>query len=377
MSKENLHNDFETFRNYYTGKMSPEEKSNFENSLEKDPFAKDAYEGFLLLENDFDRISAIENSNMKIKEFLGLETSKAIFPIKTFVAIAASLVVLLGSYFFISTNFYSNNKENSIAENNIKKQEKVIEEEPEEPKIDEVVVENDNVSDSTINNDTFTIKDVEQETYFYNVDVNKDETKLNDKIENTKVSNLEREEKVLNGNKSSKQKKQINFDDYYKNNDKNTEVEAEEIIEEGRTSTTDVAPISVMNTVVYDDSELKESTEKQESNISEYKKGIAAYNKSEYVKAIKFFNNSLNKNKSISHSNFYIGMSYFNQGKHSKAIKYFDKVLNTSLKNKAEWYKALSLLNKGNRTEGIKLLNKIANSDSVFSTAALNKLNNL
>jgi len=368
MSKENHHNDFINFKNYYSGKMKPEEKSDFENKLEQDPFAKEAFEGFLLLETNLEKISTIDNSNNRIKERLGLETAKASFPLKSFMTIAASVVILIGSYFFISNNLISSKTQESVAENiiNVTNKEEAIEKTMNVEELEEVPL-----------TDSFQIESLTT-TETYDVSV----------VSNNNDFRYEKEEIIASPSKNNnnsfnytpkpttnKEKKQIDFEEYLAmDENEGEEIIGQEIVSSPEPITSDINR-TMMNTVAIEDSELEETTILD--NVSEYKKGIVAYNKSEYVKAIKSFNISISKNINVNSSNFYIGMSYFNQRRSSKAIKYFDKLLNTSLKYKAEWYKALSLINKGNKNDAKKLLHKIANSNSNFKMEALNKLNTL
>ena len=83
MSLENQHNGFDVFRKYYTGEMTAKEVAVFEKNLAEDPFAQDAYDGFLMIENNFQRISFIEETNMVFKEKAGIEAAAFIFPVKT------------------------------------------------------------------------------------------------------------------------------------------------------------------------------------------------------------------------------------------------------------------------------------------------------
>lgn len=353
MSKNNLHS---IFLNYYLGTMSPDNKKNFESNLEQDPFIKEAYEGFLLLENDSEVISTIENSNLEIKKRLGIDTQKTLFPLKTIITIAASIVLLLGSYFYVSNNKLENNKlATNHTEKIIQEDKQIIHEAEEELEFNKFG------TDSLQNNGLVIDNDIVVEDVIIEPQNNKKETK---ETNNFKA-------------KPVKEKKQIDFEKNISENNSG------KIIETGEVSSpsiiaekTSIQPSALMNSIAINDDELVEYANEIE-NLSEYKKGIAAYNKSEYSKAIKLFNKSISNNKTINSSTYYIGMSYFNQNKHSKAIKYFDKLLYTSYNNKAEWYKALSLINKGNKTDAKKLLTKIANSNSIFNKSALNKLSSL
>lgn len=351
MSKKNLHSDFTSFRNYYLGKMSPEDKNDFEKNIEADPFAKEALEGFTFIESDFDRISIIENTNMKIKEELGLETSN-VFPIKSFMAIAASVVLFIGSYFFISNN---NSTENNLAENKVE----IIE--------DQNVNTNEIIIKDTVfgNSDSLLMNDLEIDE-----DVIVTDIPLADKTELKNKFKKEGKKAIA----TKQEKTEINVVEALVNKEIGLEETKDDLTIEGyKKTTTDFQSSTSMNSIAIDRQEFEE-TSIELDKISNYKKAIVAYNKGEHSKAIRYFNKSISDKNNINSSNFYIGMSYFNQGKSTKAIKYFNKLNSTSFKDKAEWYKSLSLLNKGKKSEAKAILEKIATSNSSFRDKAMNKL---
>lgn len=359
MKINNQHSDFINFRKYYTGNMSSEEKVAFEKHLEEDPFAKEAYEGFLFLENDHARISAIEQTNMALKEKFGLQNSSNIFPMKYIITVAASLVLFIGSYVVIQNNF--SNKNENLAENHVEELDisEIVEEEEIQAEIIDSL-ENDTFSDSLIEN---------EEDFLDNNDIIITEVQKSTKektspiVEKEPVSIAESVE--ISENKSNASKKIKAEKEEVSALLENTKEEPQIQIagkDKYRQAT---------NTIYADESEITEV-----NNLSEYKNGINAYNNSEYTKAIKFFNNSINQNRSVSGSNYYIGMSYFNQDKSLKAIKYFDKTIEigSTFTENAKWYKSLTLLNRGDKAEAKELLNSIINSNSSFKNAAVKKL---
>lgn len=363
MKTNNEHSNFKNFRNYYTGNMSSEEKVDFENQLEEDSFAKEAYEGFLLLENDFARISAIENTNMVLKNKFGIDSNSNTLPLKYILSIAATLVLFLGSYFLIQSDLFSENQ--NLADNHQK-----------EVTISDIVKEESvklEVIDSFVEYDTIESVDeseneriLQNEVAVTNVVIEKPATEKATKPAAVQVKEPEQLSGLASDKKKPIKEKSISTEEVF------TEEQPQPQIQKAYDKNEQLS-----NTVYADDSEVLEP--EIAKNISEYKKGIIAYNKSEYPKAIKHFNSSITENKSLSGSNYYIAMSYFNQDKSQKAIKYFDITINkgSTFTDNAMWYKSLTLLNKGEKAEAKTLLNQIVTSNSSFKNAAIKKLESL
>lgn len=372
MSTENQHSAFINFRKYYTGNMSSKEKTAFEKHLEEDAFAKEAYEGFLVLENDHARISAIENTNMALKEKFQINETANIFPLKYSLGIAASLVLFLGSYFIIQSNIF--NKNESLADNHIEEEETISAPEEKEVSINSIdtlaqELYNDTLYDSQIAQaeseaEDIVISEVEQKT-------KKEKTTTKEK--NNVATPLSPKEKQITEKEFDKYRGQTQEEVSSTNEVADLNKKTNGNISEKEKA---VSP-QLTNTIYADDSEVLETEQKK--ILSEYKKGIDAYNNSDFNKAIKYFNNSLDQNRSIAGSNYYIGMSYFNLNKSVKAIKYFDTTinLNSTFKDNAKWYKSLTLLKKNNTAEAKALLNELIITNSSFKNAAIKKLESL
>ncbi len=358
MSTNSKHTDFSTFRKYYTGEMSAKEKSAFETNLENDPFAKDAFDGFLFYEKDFDKISSIEKTNMAFKEKLKLEAGNHI-SLKPILAIAASVVVLFSAFYIIQNNAFKNN---TVAKNETKT---VFNEEQNQ----ETFIEQDEFFDSTLN-DVYTdedifIEDVEEETKTTkdNIATVLDKEKFNTKVKDKPLESL---------------KKQTAPDYFYDNNE---EAEQEEIAEDIEVTVNTNEKPSLAEPALYNSIYYKEenNTEIITPELNNFKAGLVDYNQSKYNAAIKNFEASINNKQKATSSKYYIGMSYFNLNKHNKAISYFDKVIGTSstLADDAMWYKSLALINKGQKNKAKDLLQAIIDINSSFKTKAQKKLNSL
>ena len=328
METKNKNSELKNFKKHYTGKMSSEEEVAFEKNLEEDPFAKEAYEGFLYLENDSARISLIEKKNLVLKEKFGFKNNRNIFPLKYAITFAASLAFFISSYIVIQNNLSTNNE--NLAENHI-----------EELNIPEMI---DSLAGSTFSNTLTGIKETTKP--------------------NKKKKTFETVGKAVQIEKSKKHN-DTEFDNYKKRTRGKGVSSQIENKDNFKQST---------NTAYTDDSEIVALENLK--NPSEYKKGIVTYNKSEFTKAIKHFNNSLIQNNKISGSYYYIAMSYFNQNQSLNAIKYFDKTIDIDLdfKDNALWYKSLALLNSGKKIEAEVILTQISISNSTYKNVAIKKL---
>lgn len=365
MSLDNGHNDFEVFRNYYTGKMKADEKAAFEKNLANDPFAQDAYDGFLAIETDFERISFIEKTNMLFKSKIGLEETTTVFPFKAALGIAASIVLLIGSVFIVQNNF-KNNSTDEIAKNEQKIEEEVIATQDKTTGVD--VMENESIwNESLLSTDN-----AEQEAVLVEDEAEEVKEVKAPKITPVEINNRTEEKQVKKT--VEKAEKQIDFDQYRKKQ-KTTAANTKETVEESKAG---VNSQSQFNSLAYEDNEIQ-NNDNSTKIISDYKAGIVAYNQSNYNDAIQSFNKSVNDNKNVNSANYYIGMSYFNLGKTNKAINSFDKVIESgsTFAKDAQWHKALSLLNKGQYDKAKIELQSIIDSGSSYKSKAQKKLNTL
>lgn len=374
MSLENNHSDFTNFRKYYTGDMSASEKTIFEENLENDPFVKDAYEGFLLYDTDFAKISSIEKTNMAFKEKIGLEATSA-FSLKPIFAIAASVLVLFSAFYVLQNNFFNNRNGATVAKNETK----IIEVEQQNTEIE---IQEELISDTAAQNfddqSVFIDKDIVIENVI--IDEVKEEVKI--EVENKIIKTADEKFKDLEKPRANRaEKKQISAEDFYKNNSAASNggfyEEEREDVTVGNNVPSVQESAAQFNSLYYN-----EDVEKDKSfspDINSFKSGIVAYNQSNYSKAIQNFEESLKQNQNVNSANYYVGMSYFNLNKHNKAITAFDKVINSSssFADDSMWYKSLSLINKGQKSKAKTILESLVNTNSNFKNAAQKKLQEL
>lgn len=346
MNTENKHIDSDLFKKYFAGTMSPEEKLAFEKNLENDPFCKDAFEGFQFLDSDAKRVSSLENINLKFQEKFDLQKNENTFPIKTAVGIAASVVLLVGTFFLFKNSLFQN--QNTLAENKVE----------EEEIIEETTALNTTETDVIIYNDSDKIIIGFEEEY--------------EDIAPAPIAS----EKV-----AAEAKKSGTFE-----LEKQAEAKATQSKQDSRGALAQESATTDMfsgndKTLMENAVETTASRSKEISSemISDYKSGILSYNQSNFEEAIIAFNSSIKKNQNTLNSNYYIGMSNFNMANYNNAITYFDKVIsaNSNFADDAKYYKALTLIGKGQKEKAKVLLTELANSNSSFKTAAQNKLKSL
>lgn len=363
MSKKRQYSDFENFKAYYTGKMSPEERSAFEENLANDPFAQDAYDGFLSLESDTKRVSFMESANMAFQDKHHLNRDVVVFPLKTLLGIAASIALFVGVFYIVQDQFFS---DNTFAENNIKEteSEEVVKYETTEVIEPETIIISDSVQD-------FSEPESELEAES-EPELEKEKTIAIPK----EIKTVKKEKQVDVMPKPKTSPKPTSTADGFVTQNQNTLKDrsvvksGEETIKQEQSATYNSIPAPTV---------VEETEDNTAGLMSDYQSGIVSYNQSKFDNAIKFFNNSINSKINVNSSNYYIAMSYFNLGKSNKAITYFDKVIGTdsSFSDDAQYFKAVTLIGKG-QTENAKIiLKELINSNSSFKTSAQNKLNSL
>ncbi len=108
-------------------------------------------------------------------------------------------------------------------------------------------------------------------------------------------------------------------------------------------------------------------------------KGYEYYMGHDYDSAMMIARQSLKKQESVQAS-FLAGVSLLANGKYSESIRYFSLVArsdNVSLKESAEWYKALALIKLNRVEESALLLSKIKVAENDYADRATELLNKI
>lgn len=338
MEKITDHINHTHFEKYFAGEMSSEEQTNFENALQKDPFAQEALEGFMLLQNNTERLELLQKTEQKLQEKAGFKTAK-IFPLKTILSIAVSIILLIGVFWVVQNQFQP--KDNTIAQNQTQK--------PTTTPVENIAVEEINSTDTTT-----TIASPEIST--------KEAVKPIEQTQNTVPKPPAVADVVAHDFYEEKELAQTQTEETEVPLDLNEE--EEEIVEVATTPSS----ITTQKKQVADTP--------NNTNISLYRQGINQFNQGKFSEAIAFFEQSIEKQQNLIGATYYTGMAYFNTSQYNKAIAYFDKTINANQKysTDAQWYKALALINKGKKNKAKVILNQLINSNSKYQRKAEEKL---
>lgn len=350
MENNHKHISQDEFKSYLAGKMTAQEKVAFEQFVENDPFAKEALDGFLLLENNAKAIELINNEATLLANKTGFDApqSNKKIPLFRIVALAASLIFVVGGVFF-TYQFLQNN--NQIAEANNEFIEEQNLEENRRRRIN---------SDLSINESAMEEDALEMPSAF---EINKKET--------VKQEVLDVDYKKNEAPKTiSKEETSVPIaDSFFELNDKKT-------THESAGSPNVVSKEAQRATALQ--SEVNNS-EPVTSAIN-FSKGYEKFQEGSFNEAISFFNEAIKNQEKVIESNYYVGMSYYYQKKYTKAIKSYDTVLNmgsNSLTNNTKWYKANALIEAGKKSEAKVILTELVETNSSFKGLASDLLNSL
>jgi len=107
------------------------------------------------------------------------------------------------------------------------------------------------------------------------------------------------------------------------------------------------------------------------------KKGLAAFNKGEFLNALGDFNTLLTLNKEDVNALFYGGLSHYNNGNYLKAIDYFNKTTknkNNAFYQEAQWYLAQSYSKNGDKEKAFELYILITKENGFYKDKAKEKI---
>ena len=350
MSENNKNINSSEFKKYFSDKLDSDEKVVFENNIEVDSFESEALEGFQSLNNNALVTSSIVDVENRISKRTGLSFGKTkSIPIWKPLSIAASMILVFGSIYYISNLFKNDEK---LADNSLPK-----------PKEVEAVQEDftPTFSDSIEDDNSINMDIVEE------MDAPELEAVTSNKTKDNSVKN----------SPNIALPEPTNFevveDSYLKEEITSKKIAAPKIERNASSasesvnldSNKEVASVQNMSAVAAD-----------EEIITSFQSGKVNYQNKNYNTAIENFQKSSSENINVIESEYYIAMSYYNLNNYSKALKSFDTVIgsNSSLSNNAKWYKSVVLLEQGKKAESKALLEELSQGSSGFKNQALDKL---
>lgn len=348
MSKQFSNISVNDFKKYLSGKMSSAEKKAFEESIEQDEFAKEAFNGFMAIENNKNALNFIEKSIAASSKKIGLpeiETKNPSISIYKSLSIAAILVLIFGGLWMTYSLL---NKTETIAEN---KQNET----PIEDYIDKNE-ENQEV-DSVIN-----------------------ELEIEDKIFETPSEESVKEKKDITQRGDAPLKSDA-LEDYTEDIEVVQEPKTNKVATSSEIDKSNYGLSTTKNLIRSQPSPATQDAEAiEEISVSNYDKAYEFFQSGNLKEAAKLFETSLKENIRVTESMYFLGLSNYYLQDYNKAINNFDAVIqssNQNLKYNAMWYKADILMKKGNRKAAKKLLIDVANSESIFKTKAKELIENL
>lgn len=328
--------------------MTSAEKKAFEESIEQDEFTKEAFDGYMAMDNNKKALNFIEKSIAASSKKIGLpetETKNPSISIYKSLSIAAILVLIFGGLWMTysllnKTETIAENKENEIPiEEYINKDEK---NQGLDSAINELEIEDEifeTLSEGSVK---------EKKNITPKGDAPLKSDALEDKTEDIEVLQEPKGNRGATSSKINESNNSLNTTDNFMRNEPLPTVEDAEAIEE----------ISVSN----------------------YDKAYEFFQSGNLKEAAKLFETSLKENVRATESMYFLGLSNYYLQDYNKAINNFDAVIqssNQNLKYNAMWYKADILIKKGNRKAAKKLLIDVANSESIFKTKAKELIENL
>ena len=383
MNIDNLHIIFEQTdclyspQAYLNGELSTDEQYYFEKHILSCSICRDEYEGLLAMNDSKELPAIVSGLNKKIDNYVRPIIKPNFLKKHKILRIAAFILVLIGSGFFI--NYYTQYSSQEYAA------EEMVSQSTEEQSLEPSMALDSLAQPVTIGS------------------TNKPEQKnrLSDQVVKQKISKTASRKKIKNDDDETAAIETMDLvDDEF-------EIEAEEAYEEdvsgSKISSEAVLAEKSQKELKYTDSKKKPKEEEltetvSTSNYSRAKSsgntkktvkgytvvnylesGISAYEKAEYEEAIEQFKKSEKYEGQNDKTTYYLGLSYDASGNSKKALKYFNELLKNTQSpyyEDAKWQKALSLIKTGKTKQAVEILNELLKSE-VYNKEAQQKLDSL
>ena len=387
---------------YIEGDFSPKEQHYFEKHLQSCKMCHDEFEGLLAMQ-DYKKLPVIVgNLNKKVDNKIQELVKNPFFNKSNFLRIAAMLLILIGSGFFI--NYYMQYSVKEFAAEEMVSQS--IEETAEETEmlVDDSFLEPETEESIPISDEKIEDKKDNSKSNLVNsnniiiVKENKNKTKvLIEAIEDTdddEVVDIEVNTDIKPAAVSDKTKNENEPLSGEANRgeglDEKKDIIAEIIVTEEDLSEAEKEisndEISSGNGRKLDNNINRAkllSTKKNKTKgaaISYQQTGVDAFNDGNYKKATIALNNSVKLEGKADKTLFYLGQTYASQGDSKNALLNYNKLIvskNSQYQNQAMWEKAQLLISIGKRKSAINVLNDLLKQSSPFEIKAQQKLDSL
>lgn len=379
MQLDNLHTIFEQTdclyspQAYLKGKLTVDEQHYFEKHILSCSMCRDEYEGLLAM-RDYKKLPVIVSGlNKQVDNYVRPVVKPSFLQKHKILRIAAFILVLIGSGFFINYYLQYSSKEYAAEE--------MVSQSVEAPAVEStmeldtifeaVTIESSNeaelknrLSDQAIDRKISktalrkgSADKEEKLTSAASADIVDDEFEMIESDEEEEAFKIEtaiaRENSEGKGYEASKKK------------------EKEETI----------APetASMDNYSRAKSSGISRKTLKGYIVVNYQQSGITAYKTANYEQAIELLKKSKKYESSNDTTTYYFGLSYTASGNSKKALKYFNELLKNTESpyyDDAKWQKALLLIKAGKQKQAVELLNELIKSD-IYKKDAQQKLDSL
>jgi len=376
---DNLHTIFEQTdclyspQAYLEGELSTNEQHYFEKHILSCSICRDEYEGLLAM-HDYKKLPVIVSGlNKQVDNYVRPIVKPSFLQKHKILRIAAFILVLVGSGFFIS--YYSQYSSQEYAA------EEMVSQSVEAPAVESTMeldtvfealtIEPSNELEHKSRLSDQTIDHKISKTTLRKESANKDE-KL------TSVASADIIDDELEISKSYEEEESFEteatiasentYDKKYENSKK--KLKEEELATE---------TASMSNYSRTKSSGISRKTVKGYIIVNHQQNGISAYEKGDYEQAIELLKKADKYEEKNDTTIYYLGLSYTASDNLKKALKYFNELLKNTESpyyDDAKWQKALLLIRTGKTKQAVELLNELIKSDS-YKKEAKQKLNSL
>lgn len=369
---------------YANNTLSVEERQEVEKLLKDDPFAQDALEGLVAIENKSAVSNTVSALNKKVRERTGVKERKTISLHWTNYAWAAVLIGLLVGVGFVMINFLS--KDNSQIATNTeasKTDEQVLfDQKASEPNLVSAKEEADNIDTNTVvqqstsNSINLTsekpplMESAGKPTKDIAINASSTTTMVTGNAGAARpitTSQTENKNTATNADKSTDDKIMVASANNNSPAEDANQTKQRAKNEEASAPQQTIQTVSRMSSTKADMNEKKST-----ANIDD---AMKSFNSGDYKKASEQFNQILNEQPENSAALYFGGISDYINTNAKKGEKNFDKLLKKgdNYIEGSKWYKANILLKKGKKEEAKKLLDDLSSTNGSYKERAVKK----
>ncbi|MEN8121614.1 MAG: zf-HC2 domain-containing protein [Bacteroidota bacterium] len=406
MKDKNLHKIFEQTNclsrqdmlAYLEGNYSPKEQYHFEKHLNTCSSCRDEFEGFVAMQDNKRLPVIVDELNQRMDNYLYHSNTKSPFLKKLHpLRIAATILILIGSGFFINYYLQYSSKEysdqemvsQSIEEPVSNKSELFAEDGFSEPVAKKIKSANEKIQTNKDNNKNDHAK-------------NRDKLSTGEKSDNmialTDVTEddaadfeLDEEFKTVMSDDKIKEEPSLVAESLGEGVSENKNITAKKLVPE-ETELEKEEEVSYVDRTIENErkDEINVNKTKLLSNkkgktkgyqiVSYLQTGVDAFHNGNYTEAVESLKKSEMHEGEADKTTYYLGLSYSRLGNLKKALLQLNKLVNDPIneyQNDAMWEKALLLIRIGKRKSAINVFNDLIKTGPPYKNDAQQKLDSL